>query len=79
MCERFITKHLRDPSSADFITQYDTVQVTKIAALGSYAMVLRVRAANGFWGKTISDFSCEVKPSTGDNWLLIALHEDNGG
>jgi hypothetical protein len=76
MCQAFIEKNLRDPDSADFITRYNSSLVSKNSK-GNYVVSMQVRAANGFGGKTVSVFTCELTPSGGDNWRLIDLNEIN--
>jgi len=74
-CRSLIRKNLRDPDSADFMTEYAPGLVTK-SADNDYHVVQRVRAANGFGGKTVSIFVCETHLS-GGNWHLDSIKELN--
>ena len=74
MCGEFIKKQLRDPDSADFVTKPIDGRAVK-APNGSYVSLLTVRANNGFGGKTVSTFDCEVTKDSGGNWQLQSLSE----
>jgi len=74
-CQTFIKRNLRDPDSADFMTDYNGNLVTKQGEAG-YLVLQQVRANNGFGGKTVSIFECETHLSE-DSWELDNLKEDN--
>jgi hypothetical protein len=74
-CQTFIKRNLRDPDSADFMTTYAPGLVTTPSEnLSEYRVLQKVRAANGFGGKTISIFRCDVHLS-GDNWISDVIKE----
>ncbi len=80
VCEVEIKDRLRDPDSAEFPSDYDawyTAQQTQNAAEHKYTALVKVRAANGFGGKTISIFICTVQHTNDDHWPLISLQETN--
>lgn len=72
-CQSFIQDSLRDPDSAEFITGYSPKLVSSNPD-GSYSTFMKVRATNGFGGKTVSIFICKTKPY-GDRWALVDLME----
>jgi hypothetical protein len=74
-CQGLIKQNLRDPDSASFLTDYDSQFVSE-AGEGGYRVVQRVRAANGFGGKTLSIFICQTHLE-GGNWSLDDLKEDS--
>ena len=74
-CRTFIRRNLRDPDSADFLSEYAPELVTKPSE-GEYSVLQKIRAANGFGGKTISIFRCDTHLS-GDQWSLDNLKEQN--
>lgn len=74
-CQTFIKRNLRDPDSADFMTEFNEGLVTKSGEAG-YQVTQEVRANNGFGGKTVSIFECETHLS-GDNWQLDNVQEKN--
>lgn len=71
-CQRWVQQSLRDPDSADFLLMSREVPVTAIE--GGFSALLRVRAANGFGGKTVSDFVCNVSYD-GSNYRLLSIKE----
>ena len=73
-CGDFIKKNLRDPDSADFITDPSTSHASAEPD-GSYQALLTVRANNGFGGKTVSTFNCIVSKDADGNWILKSLNE----
>jgi hypothetical protein len=74
-CQALIKRNLRDPDSADFMTQYADWQVGKRGSNG-YFVVQQVRANNGFGGKTVSLFHCQIHPA-GGNWKVDDIDERN--
>jgi len=76
MCESFIKDQLRDPDTAQFMTDFSPDLVTKTAD-SHFHTIIRLRAANGLGGKTISLFSCETHPVPGDKWVRDDLEEQN--
>jgi hypothetical protein len=74
-CQTFIKRNLRDPDSADFMTDYNEALVSKDGESG-YQVMQQVRANNGFGGKTVSIFLCQTHLS-GDNWELDNVKEQN--
>ena len=77
MCGEFIKKQLRDPSSAEFVTKPIEGRAAK-APNGSYVSLLTVRANNGFGGKKVSTFDCEVAKDGSGTWQLKSLSELGG-
>lgn len=71
-CQRWVRESLRDPDSAEFLLMNRDVPVTAIE--GGFTALLRVRAANGFGGKTVSDYVCNVGYD-GSNYRLRSLNE----
>lgn len=67
VCGDFVKQSLRDPDSADFITDPSRARAIRQTD-GSFTALLRVRAANGFGGKTVSLFSCTVTKDADGNW-----------
>lgn len=76
-CQVFITRHLRDPDSASFLTDYDLSNV-RLTREGHYMTRQLVRAANGFGGKTVSLFYCTAHPDEAGNWSLDDIKEHAG-
>lgn len=74
-CQTFIKRKLRDPDSADFMSNYNEALVSKDGESG-YQVIQQVRANNGFGGKTVSIFMCQTHLS-GDNWELDNAKEWN--
>lgn len=73
MCQVLIKKNLRDPDSASFLNDYSPDLVVREGDEG-YKVLQRVRANNGFGGKTVSIFSCTTHPD-GDSWRLDDVKE----
>ena len=71
-CQQFIQNSLRDPSSAEFVSDYSSALVAKTSA--GYKALMRVRANNGFGGKTVSNFSCDVAYD-GTNFRSTGIHD----
>ena len=74
VCGDFIKKRLRDPSSADFVTD-PLKDHAQLQHDGSYLTFLTVRANNGFGGKSVSTFSCTVAKDKDGNWSLQNLDD----
>jgi len=74
-CQTFIKRSLRDPSSADFMTEYNETLVSKSGS-GGYLVEQQVRANNGFGGKTASIFECETHLS-GSDWEADEVKKSN--
>lgn len=72
MCGEFIKKRLRDPESAEFISEPISVPAVRNPE-GSYYSLLTVRAANGFGGKSVEAFSCSVMKDANGTWQLQNL------
>jgi hypothetical protein len=65
---------LRDPDSADFLTDPTRLHAVR-SPDGAFTTLLRVRANNGFGGKTISLFSCTVTKDADGNWHRRSVTE----
>ena len=76
MCERFVTKRLKSPSTAKFapyrelkITTYGKNEGIKDA----FRIIGYVDAQNGFGAMLRNDYTCDVQYAGNDNWKLINL------
>ena len=72
MCGEFIKKRLRDPDSAEFVSEPISTPAVRNPE-GSYFALLTVRAANGFGGKSVETFSCTVVKDANGIWQLQNL------
>jgi hypothetical protein len=72
MCGEFIKRRLRDPDSAEFVSEPVLTPAVRNPE-GSYIALLTVRAANGFGGKSVETFSCTVMKDARGNWQLENL------
>jgi hypothetical protein len=76
LCESYIKKRLRDPSSGEF-----DYEGTKQFGDGRLETIFNVRASNGFGGKTLSGFVCTTTPTrnpAGDgpeDWTVASADE----
>jgi hypothetical protein len=77
MCADFIKKSLRDPDSAEFITEPISTPALRNPE-GSYSVLLTVRAVNGFGGKNVETFNCTTTKDSNGVWQLQNL-VDLGG
>ena len=73
---------LRDPATAEFLDDYSGFRNAVIRKAGSgdyYDVLLKVRAANGFGGKTISFVVCTLQhyrnAATDKGWQQVNLQE----
>lgn len=72
MCGEFIKKRLRDPDSAEFVSEPISIPAVRNPE-GSYYSLLTIRAANGFGGKSVEAFSCNVVKDANGTWQLQNL------
>lgn len=72
-CKDFILQNLRDPDSAEFLSEYAPELVDHEGEAG-YRVLMRIRAANGFGGKNLSVMSCSTHLSDGQ-WHLDGMNE----
>lgn len=71
MCADFIKKDLRDPSSAEFIS--DVFSGAYHHPEGWYAVYLKLRANNAFGGKSIMTYFCAVEKNADGHWIRKSL------
>ena len=75
-CKQFITKSLKDPSSAQFPDYKSSDVYVQFIPDSQYSINLNgVRAKNSFGALILSDFVCKVTHS-GTNWILDDLKEN---
>jgi hypothetical protein len=73
ICEQFVSRRLKAPSSADFSWPHDTT--ISGSGDGPYTVIGWVDAQNSFGAKIRSNYACEVK-ATGRNWQRLSLSID---
>ncbi len=78
MCEGFVEKRLKSPSSADFAGAFDGVKganhINSDEKFHYFEMKSWVDAQNSFGAKIRTNFYCKIKNEIGtDQWVLIKL------
>lgn len=73
-CAAAVRQHLRDPDTAEFLNEQDDNSSSRLAD-GSYISMLKVRAANGFGGKSLETFTCTLNEAADKSWRLEHLAE----
>ena len=78
MCEQFVSKRLKAPSTADYADAFDGVKGAKLLRSDKdfhyFEMVSWVDAQNAFGAKIRTKFYCKIKNKIGtDEWVLIKL------
>lgn len=73
-CQEYVKKSLRDPDSAEFLSDPATNRASQLGD-GSWENAVKVRAANGFGGKTVSIFTCNVEKGADGHWRGLHVKE----
>lgn len=71
VCKEFTSKRLHDPDSADFGNSWEWATVDNND--GTWSVLVKVRATNGFGAKRQSQFTCIARFNGGDSWSLEKL------
>lgn len=68
MCKEFLTKHMHDPSSADFGEYWNWTALAN--SDGTWSVGAKYRARNGY-GAIRSEYTTCVMRRSGDSWSLV--------